>query len=501
MNQLLKVENKGVLQLLRTMCVVVLVLITSSCQAMTNVQTEVPNHQDSNNAESGDTTEVIKLTAFQKDIEYLRGEGVKLPDLEPDSHIDIDTLASVLVEIYEALGGEFDISMLNPKMEASDSVKKLTVIDAYDPLFFYDYDEAADLEYTHTAYWLLRFHESLQKRLYGKGNMNATVEDLLRRMNLSTILYTWSQDATNRKEYEVQDLLEEEIALNEQLTRFLAAEMMVTAYEDIKGEIQTNDEVKPEDTDNINAWKANGFFFWTDNFEPAKTFTLEEIDVSVIRIFDSQLRINMDLHVENAPYGAVISALSYLMASYKDIEQSRIEEIIVLNERPYDWYVYQFETGEYSDVNCMPASVEMAMRYQGLPNIPTTENLRKENPLNGLGWHSVIAQDVMNQYGLQFSVSSGLNIDDMINELNQGNILFVMFREIDSDFGHAAIVKGYWKVGDNIRFILSDPALNQIGLFGYPEDIKDAETLVEDIDRHSTSYVIIPRDNKVHDNQ
>lgn len=86
----------------------------------------------------------------------------------------------------------------------------------------------------------------------------------------------------------------------------------------------------------------------------------------------------MKLQESKAPYGSVVAALATLMKSYEGSEQNVIKEKIVLNERPYEWYVYQQDTGEFCQANCMPSTVEMALSYQGLSDVPSAETLRKE---------------------------------------------------------------------------------------------------------------------------
>ena len=72
--------------------------------------------------------------------------------------------------------------------------------------------------------------------------------------------------------------------------------------------------------------------------------------------------------------------------------------------------------------------------------------------------------------------------------LEEGSILYVMFRESDNDIGHSMIIKGYWRLGDDARFVVSDPEYNTIGLFGYPGYTKDAQLILADMERHASRY-------------
>lgn len=77
--------------------------------------------------------------------------------------------------------------------------------------------------------------------------------------------------------------------------------------------------------------------------------------------------------------------------------------------------------------------------------------------------------------------------------LDKGNILYVIYRKLSSQECHAVIIKGYWKLGSSVNFIISDPDYNMVGPFGYLEYTKDAQTMLSDIERHIPRYFIIPK--------
>jgi hypothetical protein len=437
----------------------------------------------------------LKETVFENDIKYLSGKGIQLPDLPPNSTIMEETFLSLLTETYESLGTEIDISKVNPRNESSDAIKKMILIGVYDGYFMKDDMLSSDLDYGTVAYWLMKLQETIQTRLYLRNDSTAWTGDLLRRINVSSALHTWTQDAKEVRTYTLSDLLGGEAEPEQLLTRLTVAEMLVSAYEAACGEIQTTQTLKPKDTDDINAWKSNEFFFWseTGNFEPEKTGNWDDWAFMSAIVYDSQLRLGLKLDESKTSYGAVIAALASMMRDYEGLEQNRMEEKIVLNERPYNWYVYQQESGEYSAVNCMPACVEMSMRYQGLSDIPTVEKLRKDNLWNGLGWHDEVAENVMVQYGLKFTESTEIRLDKMLDLLDKGNILYVMYNKLGSQEGHSVIIKGYWMIGSSVNFIVSDPNYNMLGPFGYLENTMDAQTMLSDIERHVPRYFIIPK--------
>lgn len=143
-------------------------------------------------------------------------------------------------------------------------------------------------------------------------------------------------------------------------------------------------------------------------------------------------------------------------------------------------------------MNCMPACIEMSMLYQGLDNVPSTEELRNENLIDGLPWTDGMAENVIEQYDLNFEVTYDVVLDEMIGYLDEGNVLYVMFNQFDSEIGHSAMIKGYWELGDNVYYIVSDPDYNIIGPFGYKEYAIDAQTMMQNMRLHIPKYFIIP---------
>lgn len=476
---------------------IVLIFIIVSCSPKIIENANIKdNNTDQGNGQPSTVKDAIKQTVFDTDIIYLSEKGIELPDVAPDKEITTEVFLSLMVKMYEAIGGEIDISKVNPRSTRSDVVKKMTLINVYEDFFMVDNTLDSKLDHGAAAYWLMKLQDSVQNRLYWKSDRTATTGDLLRRINVSNALHTWTEDIQEMKAYTLADLVGDEVGLNQPLTRLLAAEMLVTAYEDVVGEIKVSDESKLSDTDNIYALKANQFFIWTetDQFEPEKLGKWDDWSFTSAIIYDSQVQLSTISEGTTIPYGAVISAMVSFLRGYEDMEQTKIEELIVLNERPYDWYIYQYDTGEYGYNNCMPSCIEMSLRYQALSHIPTAEQLRADNLMDGMGWYDQLAEDVMKQYGLQFTDSWDINQDTMLKYLDEGNILYVMYWISSIETGHASLIKGYWKKGDRTEFIISDPSHNLYGPFGYQETIVDAETMISNMEIHVPRYFVISAD-------
>jgi len=336
-----------------TIVTMVFVLMAVSCSSNNTDQTidhngsngssENDNNNDNINELPPEVTEEPKQTAFDKDIQYLSEIGITLPQLSPDAPVTTEEFLSLMTKTHEAIGGGIDISMVNPNNNLSDAIKKMTLMGVYENYFIQDNTMDSIMDYGTASYWFMKLHDSIQSRFYTRSDGTATTGDLLRRINVSTALNTWSKEAEEVKSYTIGDLTEEETTLDQHLTRLLAAEMLVNAYEDINGEIKETENYKFSDTDSIYALKSNQLFFWpeTDKFEPEALGKWEDWSFTSAIIYDSQIRISLELEGVNVPYGAITSAMASFIRAYEEMEQNKQEEIIVLNERPYDWFVYQ----------------------------------------------------------------------------------------------------------------------------------------------------------------
>ena len=147
------------------------------------------------------------------------------------------------------------------------------------------------------------------------------------------------------------------------------------------------------------------------------------------------------------------------------------------SNREYDWYIDQGDTGEYSNNNCGPSSVVMAMNWIDEDFEETAEEAREEHLLNGGWWYtSTISQyfdsrDV--DYSFMLLEDDGKGIEDLTGVIDEENIAILcvnmnyitketdpnlrVHRFYDYDDGHFIVVKGYAEVDDNLYFEVYDP--------------------------------------------
>lgn len=439
---------------------------------------------------------------FVKQASSLEAQGFDLPRKKASAYLSQIELMDILAQVYEHIGGPIDTSLMNPEYGASEGIRKMTRIGLYYDDSYYGQNVEDKLSYSNASYWIFELRKKLLQNSVARTDMTAYPQDLLLTINMSSALYGWKPGAAEAVTFTMDDLLQAEMSdqASQPLTRQTASHMMVNAFEQVTGEkIETDQSYRYPDTPDIESLKATNFFFWPeeDAFMPDLQGTWDDDFFLGTYNYDSQLGDVFGGYERICPYGAIISSITALLDSAHQFSVIPADEYIVLNERPYPWHIYQIETGEYGDVNCMPSCIEMSMLYQGLENAPNAESLRALHPLDGMGWTDYLAETLMTDYGLEFyyswAESYETSIDEMLSYLDQGNILYVMFRdEYTEGEGHAVILKGYRRSGETLEFIVSDPNFTQIGPFGYPEYYSDARKMVEDIIRHVPRYFIIP---------
>lgn len=148
------------------------------------------------------------------------------------------------------------------------------------------------------------------------------------------------------------------------------------------------------------------------------------------------------------------------------------------NNRDYDWYIDQRDTGEHSNANCGPASAAMAMKWTNEEFEGTGEDARNMYPAYGAWWRTNIFFRYFESLGQPYSTmmlerDQGVATTDLKKVIDEGKIAILCIdmnyisRESDPnrrvnrfyDYadGHFLIVKGYAEVDDLTYFEVYDP--------------------------------------------
>lgn len=145
----------------------------------------------------------------------------------------------------------------------------------------------------------------------------------------------------------------------------------------------------------------------------------------------------------------------------------------VANDRPYDWYLDQGETGEFSNENCGPTSAAMAAKWFDEKTPLTPEIARQTYANTGGWWYTSDIESIFKDYKVPFEIKYDYTIEQMTAELYQGRILLIcnnmdyiplnrdesqrLNRFYAYNDGHFLIVKGYLKTEKGTFFEVYDP--------------------------------------------
>lgn len=154
-----------------------------------------------------------------------------------------------------------------------------------------------------------------------------------------------------------------------------------------------------------------------------------------------------------------------------EISQVSSEPLVVVNNsRDYDWYFCQYETGDYSYVNCMPTITTMACKWYDADTAATVEAMREHFlPEYDGGWYMWQVVECLSDYEVP-NINADLT-EDMLGFLDEGKIILTQMTEsADDESGHCFIIYGYEKKGDTVRYYINDPGVYEgLDIYGkYP---------------------------------
>ncbi len=160
---------------------------------------------------------------------------------------------------------------------------------------------------------------------------------------------------------------------------------------------------------------------------------------------------------------STVSGIGLLSKYLSDFSKPEQPMLIVDNSRPYEWYYTQFNTGEYSSINCMPTISAMAITWSNPEadvSVEALRNLFLEE--NDSGWYMSQVIGSIEYYNIpytEYNVESDL-VEKLVEQLTAGHIILCQMSEApDGESGHCFVIYGFRKLGDSIQFMVHDPCI------------------------------------------
>jgi hypothetical protein len=146
------------------------------------------------------------------------------------------------------------------------------------------------------------------------------------------------------------------------------------------------------------------------------------------------------------------------------------------NNRDYEWYIDQMNTGSYSNNNCGPAVATMAVDWANKDLHNTADEARKRYPVNGGWWTTDNVQNYLNDYSTPYNIDFILGVKEEIKDvidkgeigilcINATYLNYGSYSEREGlyyspSYGHFVLVKGYIETDNTFYVEIYDPYSN-----------------------------------------
>lgn len=152
----------------------------------------------------------------------------------------------------------------------------------------------------------------------------------------------------------------------------------------------------------------------------------------------------------------------------------KTETEYVNNDKSYEWYISEDNTGKYSSVNSGPASISMTIKWKTASLNKSIEDIRNTYEFSGASWNISTIASYLKSSNIDCSYCNDINEDSLKKQLKSGNILIVNLNpqyisynnSSELKFGrfhvvegntYTVVIKGYKIVDGKTYFEIYDP--------------------------------------------
>ncbi len=164
----------------------------------------------------------------------------------------------------------------------------------------------------------------------------------------------------------------------------------------------------------------------------------------------------------------------------------KTETEYVNNDKSFDWYITQDNTGKHSNVNSGPAAVAMAIKWTNSSLNKSVADIRDTYENTGLAWSISNITSYLKSSNINYSSCNDISEDSLKKQLKNGNILIVNLNPQYINYNNSSttkigrfhvvegttytvVIKGYKVVDGKTYFEIYDSFnSNVIGLDGSP---------------------------------
>ncbi|MDW8803154.1 SH3 domain-containing protein [Clostridium sp. A1-XYC3] len=188
----------------------------------------------------------------------------------------------------------------------------------------------------------------------------------------------------------------------------------------------------------------------------------------------------------------------------------------VSNNKNFDWYIGQNDTGKYSAINSGPAAVAMAIKWTNPSQDKSVAYIRDTYESNVLAWNMNNIASSLKDSNIKYSSCDNISEDELKKQLKSGNILIVnlnpqyinyndssesrvgRFHIVDGS-AYTVIIKGYKVVDGKTYFEIYDSFnINSNYLDGSPKGKNNyypANEVLNSLMSENIHPIIVSKDN------
>lgn len=210
------------------------------------------------------------------------------------------------------------------------------------------------------------------------------------------------------------------------------------------------------------------------------------VDIRIPLKVDSGVEEELPTHL---PFLVPIETAKLYLASglLKDVQDSRISNVYVSNKSLHNFYLTQHDTGAFSFINCMPASVASVVKWINPESKWTVEQIRNKLSPRGGNIYTDQVSGFFNDVGVRYSIKPLYKNDlkrsynVVLNALNAGSIIMTcsdmgeisysydksqsnLGKSYLADFKHSFLITGYILLEDEVFFEVFDPYDKIVGV-------------------------------------
>lgn len=402
---------------------------------------------------------------FLKNYILLKLWGMPLEAFDGEKVVTRAEWVKMLVSAFESFAGfEIESDRIDESITTDRYLKKALEIDIIEVGDIKSINEP--IKRQEAIVYYLSFVKEIEKRLFSHSCQTATVTEA---KELLTLVCKMQKNETGNVN---------PVAVftksDKPLTRIQLADIIMAAYERlipsvpvIKGRDTLFTDTKSTSANKAVSCGVMNYFANNNTFLPHKELQFWEVITPLKNFVKSVIKNGKDEN-RTLNYRDSVELLAMGLEPFALREKILSEDTLVLNERPYDWYCNQLETGEYSKVNCVPSCVEMAICWRDKDIAVTAELLRERTPADGHGWNGRQMTEALRAYGIDPESHSPVTLEALKDNLDRGAIIILMINEGAANEGHAVVIKGYRQNKAGLWFILNDPYSSSNNKYGMP---------------------------------